>query len=261
MQTSITRPTSAAGAALLLALAACQGPDAPVAGSGDAAAAPQNGKILFSETFSDAGSFQILADPSGGFNSVVQARIGSEAEKLLAASSAQPTLADVYRSLHGGRTEIPAVVAQASERSDGSESSPGAISRSPAPLAKPASQSSFQANLCHDFLEGSWRWNLSKCVWDGSRNFLRVEGVNSDGYYPDRVYAWNQTAWTATMSLASGSPFYPSPNSWKPTIAPYGVGWIQWGGTYSGAVAMMALPSGKYGELGLTDHYATPYVR
>jgi len=260
MASQLRRLPSAAGAALLIALAACQGPDAPVS-SPDGQAAPENGKVLFSENFSDAGSFEILANPSGGFNSIVQAGIGSEAERLLAASSAQPTLADVYRSLHGGVQEVPAVVAQASEQFEGRESSARDLSPSVDPLAKAASQSDFQSSLCRSFLEGSWKWNPAACVWDGSRNFIRVEGVYSDGYYPDRVYAWNQTAWTATMSLSSGSPFYPSPNSWKPTIGAYGVGWIQWGGTYSGAVAMMALPSGKNGELGLTDHYATPYVR
>jgi hypothetical protein len=251
---------SAVGAVIMFALAACQGPDTPVSAPDKPAAAPENGTVLFSENFSDAGSFQIVADPSGGFNSIVQAGIGSEAERLLAASSAQPTLAGVYRSLHGGVDEVPAAVAQASEHLEGRNPSDRGASPS-IPLVKASSKSAFQSTLCHDFVEGSWKWVLSRYVWDGSRNFIRVEGVNSDGYYPDRVYAWNSTAWTATMSLASGSPFYPSPNSWKPTIAPYGVGWIQWGGTYSGAVAMMALPSGKYGELGLTDHYATPYVR
>jgi hypothetical protein len=255
------RLPSAAGAALLLALAACQGPDTPVSNPEGQAAAPENEKVLFSENFSDAGSFQIMADPSGGFNSIVQAGIGSEAERLLVASSAQPTLAEVYRSLHGGANEVPAVVAQASEHFEARKPSSREISPSAVPLAKAVSQSGFQTSLCRNFLDGSWKWNVSDCVWDGNRNFLRVEGVNSDGYYPDRVYAWNKTAWTGTMSLASGSPFYPSPNPWKPTIAPYGVGWIQWGGTYSNAVAMIALPSGKYGELGLTDHYATPYVK
>jgi hypothetical protein len=257
MISRIPRLPSAASASLLIVLAACQGPDKTVSAPDVQPAAPENGKILFSENFSDAGSFQVLADPSGGYNSIVQAGIGSEAERLLVASSSQPTLADVYRSLHGGRDGVPAVVAQASEHFEAR--TPAARGTSPAvvPLAKSSSYSAFQSTLCRDFVEGSWKWNLYDYVWDGGRNFIRVEGVYSDGFNIDRVYAWNKTPWTATMSLASGSPFVPSPNSWKPTIAPYGVGWIQWGGTYSGAVAMIALPSAKSGELGLTDHYPT----
>lgn len=256
-----SRLSATAGTALLLALAACQGPETPVSAPDGHPAASEHETILFSEPFSDAGTFQILAEPSGGYSAIVQAGIGTQAEQLLVASSVQPTLADVYRSLHGGAEEVPAVVARASAYSAGREPAARGDSPGAEPLGKAASQSAFQSTLCRNFLEGSWKWNVSKCVWDGSRNFLRVEGVNSDGYYPDRVYVWNKTAWTATMSLASGSPFYPSPNPWKPTVGPNYVGWIQWGGTYSGAVAMIALPSGRSGELGLTDHFATPYVR
>lgn len=249
------RLPSATGAALLLALAACQGPDTPVSAPEGHAAAPENGTVLFSENFSDAGSFQVLADPSGGYNSIVQAGIGSEAERLLMASSAQPTLADVYRSLHGGRDEVPAAVAKASEHFQARTSTAREATPRVAPLAKSSSQSALLSTLCRDFVEGSLKWKVWDCVWDGGRSFIRVEDVYSDGSYIDRVYAWNKTPWTATMSLASGSPFIPSPNAWRPTIAPYGVGWIQWGGTYSAAVAMIGLPSGKTGELGLTDHY------
>ncbi|HKP95050.1 MAG TPA: hypothetical protein VJ385_04760 [Fibrobacteria bacterium] len=37
-----------------------------------------------------------------------------------------------------------------------------------------------------------------------------------------RSYGWNNTTWTATMSLSA--------SAWKPTIPPYWVTWIQWGG-------------------------------
>ena len=255
MISRIPRLPLTASAALLTVLAACQGPDNTVSAPDVQPAAPENGKVLFSETFSDAGSFQVLADPSGGYNSIVQAGIGSEAERLLVASSAQPTLADVYRSLHGGRDEVPSVVAQASAHFEAKTPTARETSRAVVPLAKSSSKSAFLSTLCRDFVEGSLKWKVWDCVWDGGRSFIRVEDVYSDGSNIDRVYAWNKTPWTATMSLASGSPFIPSPNAWRPTIAPYGVGWIQWGGTYSAAVAMIALPSNNTGELGLTDHY------
>jgi hypothetical protein len=66
--------------------------------------------------------------------------------------------------------------------------------------------------------------------------------VNSNGQLMGHSYGWNRTGWTATMSLSA--------STWKPTIPPYWVTWIQWGGYYQNAASMISLPAGNIGELG-----------
>jgi hypothetical protein len=250
-----------AGATLLFALSACQGPETAPSSPAEAPAQPENGKVLFSEKFSDAGLIQIVSDASGNLNTAVQARIGSEAEKLLSAGSAQPTLADVYKTLHGGSSEVPALVTQASEQIEqGKLANPANLADdvrlARPPLAKAASESDFVNGYCHDYTEGSYKWRLWGYDWWYSLNMLEA-GLVTTG---DRITAWNVTPWTLTMSLLGEHDYDPSPNTWKPTVPPYWVTWFTWGGTYHYARARETLPVGKKGELGIALHYAVPVV-
>jgi hypothetical protein len=244
------------GASALITLLACDATEkttAPVENTPS-----EIGKVVFSEAFSDSGVFQILENQAGGYNSSVQARIGSQAEKLLNGSSGQPTLADVYSSLHGGSAEIPALVAKASKQIELTNPPVAPALPDPNPnigpgpaLAKTADYFSFCTGYCHDFHEGYWVYKLAYWDWWDYTNLLETLAITND-----RIYGWNNTEWTATMEL-QGHRGAPSPNTWKPTIPPYTVNWVSWGGTYgtdTRAWARITLPSGCFGELGITEH-------
>jgi hypothetical protein len=84
--------------------------------------------------------------------------------------------------------------------------------------------------------------------------------VTSQAGSTDRVYAWNATPYTATLSLWNAG-HASQPNTARLTLQPYWVTWFQWYGTYSNAYAYMELPAGKTGELGLVNHYPLPNNR
>jgi hypothetical protein len=250
-------------ASYALLTAACNSTDPSATESRTHQLEGKGAEILYSETFADSGRFSITKDPEGRFGYDVQARIGSDAEKLLAASSTQLTLADVYRALHEGREEIPAVVAEVSEKLGTRQPTAADGDRPAAPaqaLGKSASLSDFAAGYCRDIREGSYTWRWLGCFWLANDHYIVTPWVNSDGNIPDRVYAWNRTPYTATLSLWNKSGTS-QPNTWRPTLQPYWVTWFQWGGVYSDAYAYMELPAGKTGELGIVAHYAVPYVR
>lgn len=247
------------GTVSLFALSACQGPQTATSSSEAETSRPENGTVLFHEKFSDAGMLQIVSDASGNLNASLQANIGSEAEKLLISSSTQSTLADVYRSLHDGLAEVPALVEKASGQIEQSKSSasPEDVRPLVPPLAKAASENGFRDGYCHEYSEGLYRWRLWGCNWYASANRIEASLVVSG----DRITAWNATPWTATMSLLGETDSDPSPNTWRPTVPPYTVNWFMWGGTYHYARARATLPSGKKGELGMALHYAVPIVK
>jgi hypothetical protein len=96
------------------------------------------------------------------------------------------------------------------------------------------------------------------CPWSESVNSgscAPYGSMSSNGTLMDRAYGWNANAQTATMSIWGGNPA--AKNTWKPTVPPYTVSWVQWGGTYTYAQGQITLPAGLYGELGLTAHAAT----
>jgi hypothetical protein len=244
-------------ASYLLLVSACNSPDTSVT----AIQNPDPGigmETLYSETFSDSGRFTITKDPSGGVNYNVQARIGSEAEKLLASSSTQPTLVEAYRILHGGLGDVPAIVAEVSTQliiQTPNSSLNNQPTMTPKGLEKEASLDAFSSGYCKDIRENSYLWKWEGCFWMPSVNYLTTIWMDPG----DRVYAWNSSPYTATMSIwnqAGGQP-----NTWRPTLQPYWVTWFQWGGNYSNALVSMNLPAGKKGELGLVVHYPVPIVR
>jgi hypothetical protein len=240
--------------ALLLSGCDSNNPSGPAAqapsGSADAPA------IVYSESFADAGTLTIMKDAEGRFGFDVQARIGSEAERLMGASSSLPTLADVYRSLHGNGEEVPAAVAEASEQLGTRPADAAPAERPPERvLAKAASQSEFSNGYCRDIHDGGFIWRWRTCIWENSVNYTGTEYVNSG----DRVYGWNKTPETATLSIWNRN-YVSQPNTWRPTLPPYSVAWFQWGGSYSGAWVIIMLPYQKLGELGVSDHAPIPDV-
>jgi hypothetical protein len=250
-------------ASFLLAINACNAPDSPAQAVQDPIQAGKEAEVLFSESFADSGRFTITRDASGGINYDVQARIGSNAERLMAASSTRPTLAEVYQALHEGQGNVPAVVAEASSRLGSRE--PAAIDavrpdRAESALPKAASLNDFSAGYCRDIRESYYIWKWQGCFWLENTNSINTPWVNSNGSNPDRVYAWNVTPYTATLSLWN-SAGTSQPNTWRPTLQPYWVTWFAWGGTYSNARAYMNLPAGKTGELGIVAHYPVPIVK
>lgn len=244
-------------AGYLLLISACNNTDS----SATAVQDPGQGngvEILYSESFSDSGRFTISKDPKGGVTYNVQARIGSEAEKLLGSSSAQPTLVEVYRILHGGQDEIPAIVtevsAQLAARTPDQPLNDQHAAASKA-LGKGASLDAFASGYCRDIRENGYIWKWEGCFWMPSENYLRTPWMDPG----DRVYAWNSTPYTATMSIWNHGGG--QPNTWRPTLQPYWVTWFSWGGNYSNAYVNINLPTGQKGELGLVVHYPVPILR
>lgn len=253
------------GASVLFAFSACNGPDAPASAPANPDSGAEGGKLVYSGTFADSGLLQIHRD-ADGISYAVQARIGSQAEKLLSNSARLPTLADVYRSLHGGAVEVPLEVERASESLALEQASRPARSeglaegKSPAPLAKTASESDFRAAFCKDIREGSYTWRWQTCDWATGVHSMETPFVDSDMGGTDRVYAMNATSYNGTLQLWDLNKTY-HPNAWKPTLQAHSSAWFQWGGTYSFAIAQMVLSCSCYGELGLSTHIPIPYVR
>lgn len=210
--------------------------------------------VLFSETFADAGLFSIEKNPEGGYNYSVSARIGSEAEKRMAASIDVPTLAGVYQQINAGKSEIPAVV---SEVSKWLESRPSSgmekIRPAPAPLEKAAAESDFRNGYCKNFGEGlNYVWKPMSCMWKANSNYMGTPGVNSYFDANDRVWVWNATPYNAALTLWNTA-FTAKASTWQPSQTPYTVAWFSWGGTYSNANATVKLPGTFGGELGLSN--------
>ena len=241
--------------ALVFALAACDGTQATAAPE----KAPEvNHGVVFSETFSDSGLFTINKNDLGGYDFSIDARIGSKAEAMMAATANQSSLAEIYRTIHEGKSEVPAVV---SEASNWLESRPAPVSEkpdlNPAPAAlaleKGASKSAFYDGYCKNFYDGIYVWRSMSCVWLQKANQTYTGGVLGDNFANDRVYAWNSTPYTATMQLWNAN-LTSQPNTWSPTLQPYWVTWFTWGGTYSNAKAYIKLPTGRTGEIGVSNH-------
>ena len=240
-------------ASYLLLLSACNSPDTSVTAAQDPNQGGKEPEIVFSETFSDSGRFTITKDPELGLAYNVQARIGSDAEKLLEISSTQTTMAEVYRTLHGGQGELPAVVIDVSAKLESQRSAtvrPERPAQGAGALGKASSFSDFSNTYCKDIREGSYIWKFEGCFWGANEHYYLTPWVDPG----DRVYAWNVSPYTATMSLWNQG-LATQPNTWRPTLQPYWVTWFQWGGTYSYAYAKMELPAGRTGELGLVVHY------
>lgn len=239
--------------ALMLAFAGCDSTQ-PTATNGESPESKAG--VVYSEAFADSGLFTISKNPLGGYNYNVQARIGSKAEAMMAASVNEPTLAGVYQSLHEGKTETPAIVG---EVSDWLKNQPSSILEKeraiPGPMAleKAASQSAFTNGYCIDFYEGIYRWRPMSCVWKAANNQTTSGGVYGNNVSNDRVYAWNNTAYLATLRLWNTN-FTGYANAWAPTLNPYWVTWFTWGGTYTNANAVISLPSGLFGEIALSNH-------
>ena len=244
---------AASVSAVLLALAACEGTQ-PTAAPGKVPAA--NKDVLFSETFSDSGLFTISKNPLGGYDYSIEARIGSTAERMIGTTVEQSSLAEIYRTLHEGKGEVPAVVGEASAWL---ESRPAPVSDKPAfnpaqvALEKGASESAFKTGYCRSFGDGIYTWKSMSCIWKASANQAVTPGVLGDNFANDRVYAWNNSGYTATMSLYK-SDWSGKANTWMPTLKPYWVTWFSWGGTYTNANAVIQLPYQTYGEVGLSNH-------
>lgn len=230
---------------MVFALVACENTQTPDASG----VAPESkGGAVFSEKFGDAGQFTIEKNPEGVYNYSVGATIGSEAEKAVMSSMDMPTLAGVYQHIHGGKTEIPALVDEASRWFE-SRASSGAEKRisNPAPLQKEATESDFRSSVCRNFNDGNYVWKPQSCWWKSNANYMGTSGVNSYSDANDRVWFWNKTRWTGTTQL------HTPVNTWKPTVPPGGVMWVQWGGTYSNVSASIKLDGVQGGEVGVSN--------
>lgn len=210
---------------------------------------------LFTDTFSDGGTLRVVTDASNAIHFTVQAPIGSDAEKLMTKGSQQSTLVEVYLTLHPDAKAAPVELERISERmatlkKQAALSAEAETSQSLAKSAQSAATNTlngFLNSYCVEFHEQNFIYSPQNCAWGGSTASVMTSKVlNSTGYFIDRSYGWNRTQWTATMAH--------SVNTWKPTIPPYSVMWVEWGGVYSGAAAKLSLPAGKTGELGITAH-------
>jgi hypothetical protein len=216
---------------------------------------PDGVKLLFSDTFSDQGALEIVSDESGQIHYSVQSRIGSDAERLMRQIAWQPTLADLYRSLQEGPQEVPEAVRKASARLE-AQKLLAAATESPMAQPLPKAAKSAEINVeewwkayCTDIYEGAFHYAEKFCEFKASTNSMtNGRFLGSNGDFVDRTYALNNTRWTATMSH--------SVNGWKPTVAPYSMIWVEWGGTYQDTQAKISLPSGKLGALAITAHKA-----
>lgn len=243
--------------ALVFALAACDSNQTPAL-SGESPEIDPG--VVYSEAFADSGIFTITKNSLGGYNYSVEARIGSEAEARLVAGANKPTLAEVYQSIHEGKTETPAVVSEVShwlESQAPSGSEKRNESLAPPALEKAASQSDFTNGYCKSFIDGSYYWKSMSCIWKPGNNQTTSGGVNGDNVANDRVYAWNNTAYPAKLRLWNTN-FTGYANPWNPTLNPYWVTWFSWGGTYSNANAVISLPGGIFGEIALSNHARYP---
>lgn len=239
--------------ALMFALTACDG--TPTTTTTNESSDLRSG-VVYSEAFADSGRFTITKTALGEYNYNVEARIGSKAEAMMTASATEPTLAGVYQALHEGKTETPAIVSEVSGVLESRKPAVWENDRvAPAPLAlsKAASESAFKTGYCKDIPDGPYVWKVVTCVWKPGNNQTTTGGVYGNGFVNDRVYAWNNTAYLAKLKLWNTN-FTGSPNTWNPSLNPYWVTWFQWGGTYSNANAVISLPSGYFGEIGLSVH-------
>lgn len=221
----------------------------------------ESNTILFSENFSDYGLIQIHKDESGVLLFSLKAKIGSEAEKRMAAVSAEPSLVDIYRALMPDRKSVPAAIVSASEYLIQQQANhPGLPSQNKERvLPKGASESAFRTNYCRDIREYPWEWRWQTCDWTANSNSIWTPFVDASGGIMDRVYAYNPTPYTATLTLWNLERNALA-SSWRPTLQPYWVTWFQWGGSYRFAIAEMTLPSRKFGEMGLSTHTPVPLV-
>jgi hypothetical protein len=240
--------------ALVLAFAGCEGTQ-PTATKGES---PESGRlgVVYSEAFADSGLFTITENPLGGYNYNVEARIGSKAEKMMAASAAQPTLAGVYQAIHEGKTETPAIVSEVSDWLESQRPSGSSQEReTPAPMAleKAASQSDFVNGYCRSFDDGIYVWKSITCYWKPGNNQMTTDKVNGNNVANDRVYAWNANAYPAVLELWNTNRTARLTTA-TGTLKPYWVTWFSWGGSYWNANVVIKLPSGIFGELGLSNH-------
>jgi hypothetical protein len=240
-----------------MAFSACQNP-AGTSATGASEPVPQNGTLLYSDTFADGGMLQIVSGPDNEINYSVQTPIGSEAEKRMRLSSSRATLAEVYRALHPDASEVPAKVQVisddlASRRAFAPATPDLSTPMASAPLAKTAAAyDDWKSAYCRTFIEGSIAYRFIKGAFKYGANVLTPDaGLNSNGVLMDRSYGWNMTSWTATMMLSRGGI-----NDWKPTLSPNSVGWVQWGGVYQNVYPAIVLPTGKVGQIAITAHRA-----
>jgi len=204
--------------------------------------------IVFSESFADAGVFAIMQDADGRYGFSVQARIGSDAERVMGESSGRPTLAEVYRDIHGteAMAPVPAIVEKVSEQLRiRTEVGDQAVRT----LAK----SDFSSAYCRDIREGGFIWRWRTCNWTGTLKVLTSTYANPG----DRVYAWNNSPYTANLSLWNSD--FTSASSWRPSLPPYTVSWFIWGGSYYHATVIMGKED-YAGEMGLSIHAPIPDV-
>jgi hypothetical protein len=252
-----------------------------------AAAQPDTNRLVFRDQFADGGELKVVKDASSRVSFSVEAPIGSNAETLMQRAQSVSSLAGVYGILHEGKQPVPATLATLSSELEAASPATLEPRLTPAldenvsygPLAQTnvdKSKSAFLTRYCKEFFDGNVRYKPGPanqwCFWDNTRgrmclSFIFTNGVNSGTCAPygmldsngstliDRAYGWNATAYTATMAIGGG--FTPTNNTWRPTVSPYTVMWVQWGGVYDGANATIYLPSGKTGELGLTAHTAS----
>jgi hypothetical protein len=243
----------------LLITACLENPAPTTPGDERSAKSPVTQEVapIFTDAFADGGNLVVVSDPAGYIQYMVQAPIGSKAEELLAKGSQEPNLAEVYRTLHEGARFVPPEIQSISDKLEALKLK-APIQQDLGPLEpssnntlqKTASSDAFMTGFCKDFVEGNIRYTKNGCNWVLSSNWQITSGnLQSDGLIMDRSYGWNATEWTAIMHLTA--------STWMPTIPPYFVGWVQWGGVYSNARAKISLPIGKKGELGITSHRAT----
>lgn len=247
--------TIAIGSAAI-ALSACQEAGYPAAADAGEPVS-QGPTLLYSGTFPDGAALQIVSGPGNEINYSVQTPIGSGAEKRMRLSASQATLADVYRILDPDAAEVPAKVREisddlASRQALAPASADASEPETAAPLAKTADAADDWVNgYCRDFRVGNilYRFKSGVFKWSANSVIPSIDApLRSDNVLMDRAYGWNMTPYTGTMSLTA--------STWKPSIPPNTVMWVQWGGVYQDGLPRLSLPSGKLGQIAISSHRA-----
>jgi hypothetical protein len=218
-------------------------------------------EVVFTNSFSDGGSFQVVQDGNSQLGYSVMAPLGSEAEKLLLKSEQAKTLADVFTVLHAGKTEIPPELQKLSEtkaKQDAEGLSKAAASRVDTVIPIPPIivsdgspfANSFMNDYCVDKITNHY-YHPVECRANQNIHHLITNYIVSaydDGLFfkADKIYAKNGSQWDAILIHSKAV--------WRPIVHPNSVLSAVWPGTYFEAKVSINVPTSKRGPLGITVH-------
>ncbi|HKO50649.1 MAG TPA: hypothetical protein VJV79_23175 [Polyangiaceae bacterium] len=191
----------------------------------------------------------------------VSGSIGTEAQA--ASFTEMESLEKLYLAVHPDATAAPAELAPLSKRVRTDLGALSALPRSTdvLPPAIEKSQSSYLANACRTFTEGSYQYVPLTCNWSGSISGLLADWTRGFLRGGDRTYAWNATPYSSHVRWDSADGVLPQLH-YQFAMTPYTWQWLQvWDTSRSGWVASIQTDPILPGELGITQHRLTFIVK